>query len=470
MSPRKSSKPDLRSQKVIENLPSRKAPYWHTLEYCRHVGIEKALSKPAHWVARVRRKDGGYTQARLAPLRNSDNTIKSFDEAVNLAQQWFESDEVATMASTPFPIGVTQELRYTKSRPEFTVGDALKDYIEWKRIAATKAHFETNLSLINYHLIPRFGDLPATELNSRVVTAFCRDVLETPPKRGNQELGPRIQMENPDGEALRKRKKTVNTLIGILRLAMRMAWENGEIESDRVWRCIRRLPNTDLPRHIFLSRPQCRALLDVCRPDLRDLVKASLYSGCRVSELARMQVEDVGAGVFGIYVRPSKNGRARYVVQSKEGMSFFLHATRARKQDDLLFRMESGNQWRGGHKHLFKAAVREAGLPDSFVFHGLRHTYASQLVQAGTPLAVVAKQLGHASTDTVSRTYGHLCCESIEAHVERGFAPLDEEADVNDERLDALREAISLGSIPDVAVSSWPRSNFALASFVGPRK
>ena len=49
-----------------------------------------------------------------------------------------------------------------------------------------------------------------------------------------------------------------------------------------------------------------------------------------------------------------------------------------------------------------------AGLPKAFCFHGLRHTYASQLSQAGTPLLVIAEQLGHRNIETVSRTYGHM--------------------------------------------------------------
>ena len=44
--------------------------------------------------------------------------------------------------------------------------------------------------------------------------------------------------------------------------------------------------------------------------------------------------------------------------------------------------------------------------------------------QAGTPLTVVAQQLGHANTDTVSRTYGHLAPQIREAQVRTHFARL----------------------------------------------
>lgn len=70
--------------------------------------------------------------------------------------------------------------------------------------------------------------------------------------RGKQPLGPRRSIESLDVDALRKRKKTVNTVLSILRVALRRAWENGKIDSERPWRCIRRFPNVDAPRVLHL--------------------------------------------------------------------------------------------------------------------------------------------------------------------------------------------------------------------------
>jgi hypothetical protein len=68
--------------------------------------------------------------------------------------------------------------------------------------------------------------------------------------------------------------------------------------------------------------------------------------------------------------------------------------------------------------------VKAARLPLGFSFHGLRHTYASQLVQAGAPLSVVAEQLGHANTVSVSRTYGHIAPQIREAEIRQRFFSL----------------------------------------------
>ena len=119
-----------------------------------------------------------------------------------------------------------------------------------------------------------------------------------------------------------------------------------------------------------------------------------------------MKVRDVAAHVFGVLVTPSKSRKLRYVFLPDEGMAFFLNLCSGREANEYVFLHQNGASRQGRHKHLFKAAIRDAGLPDEFVFHGLRHTYANQLMQAGTPLVVIAQQLGHANTDTSRHKLG----------------------------------------------------------------
>ncbi len=452
----------LHAPKFSENvnllsLPVRNSAYWNILEYCRHLGFSNRVGRDRYWLARVRLRSGNYRQTRLGRVKLFHSDGLDYGQAVERARAWFDIPEVQQIASEPYNVGINVVLRYEKHTKGFTVGDAMRDYVEWKRVAAARSHFETNLSLINHHIIPRVGDVLLEDFNSRIFTEFCLDVLESPPKRGRQPQGPRVPVERLDHDALRRRKKTLNALIGILRLAFKMAWENGEIESERHWRCLRRIPHADTPRHLFLTRRQCQELLAASRPDLRLLILGALYTGCRVSELAKLKVADVGGQVFGIFVAPQKSWRSRYVYLPDEGMSFFLDQCENKRDDDLVFTRETGGGWhRSAHKHLFKEATHQAGLSSEFVFHGLRHTYASQLVQAGTPLAIVAKQLGHSNTDTVSRTYGHLSGETIEDELSRRFAPLNQKRD--DERLKGIRASLQTISTP--GISSWPRSNF----------
>ena len=235
-------KPDLSDLSQIETLPKRFSPYWQTLQYCRHLGVQRHPSKCDFWVARVRIREGGqYRQHRLAQVDFDNTEGVDFIRAKALAKTWFKKEEVKSIASTPYPVGVTRHLKYKKQGLGFTVGDAMSDYVEWKRVAAAKSTFESVLSLINFHIIPRLGDVQVAELTARRLTDFMVDILETPPKYGRQSTGPSVKFSDLCGEDLRKRKKTVNTLLGILKLALEMAWENGEFEEERIWRTIRRL-------------------------------------------------------------------------------------------------------------------------------------------------------------------------------------------------------------------------------------
>src|SRR5262245_22768967 len=51
--------------------------------------------------------------------------------------------------------------------------------------------------------------------------------------------------------------------------------------------------------------------------------------------------------------------------------------------------------------------AEDAGIPD-VTFHGLRHTHASQLIDAGVDIVTISKRLGHANPDITLRVYAHL--------------------------------------------------------------
>jgi integrase len=55
----------------------------------------------------------------------------------------------------------------------------------------------------------------------------------------------------------------------------------------------------------------------------------------------------------------------------------------------------------------FKQLLKAAGLPD-IRFHDLRHTAASLMLNAGIPVIVVSRRLGHARASITLEIYGHL--------------------------------------------------------------
>jgi integrase len=45
---------------------------------------------------------------------------------------------------------------------------------------------------------------------------------------------------------------------------------------------------------------------------------------------------------------------------------------------------------------------------DGLTVHALRHTYASQLIDAGVDIVTISRRLGHAKPDITLRIYAHL--------------------------------------------------------------
>jgi integrase len=74
----------------------------------------------------------------------------------------------------------------------------------------------------------------------------------------------------------------------------------------------------------------------------------------------------------------------------------------------LVFAREDGAPLDPGQlTKRFGQLAKEAGLPRARL-HDLRHASASLMIQAGVPLALVSKRLGHSSISITSDVYGHL--------------------------------------------------------------
>jgi integrase len=73
------------------------------------------------------------------------------------------------------------------------------------------------------------------------------------------------------------------------------------------------------------------------------------------------------------------------------------------------------------------AACRAARIEPPVIFHGLRHTWASQRIMQGMPVMVAAQVLGHSEPRIVERHYGHLCPGFVRQTIEATGMDLGEE-------------------------------------------
>jgi integrase len=76
--------------------------------------------------------------------------------------------------------------------------------------------------------------------------------------------------------------------------------------------------------------------------------------------------------------------------------------------DALLISDIDGNPWQQRQTStLWQRFAEKIGMPE-ITFHALRHTHASQLIDAGVDIVTISKRLGHAKPDITLRVYSHL--------------------------------------------------------------
>jgi len=207
---------------------------------------------------------------------------------------------------------------------------------------------------------------------------------------------------------LRKRRtpKTITCHLQTIRLFFDyLLNEEGRSILNPVTRISLRLPKP-LPRH--LKDDQVRRFFDVVT-DLRDraMFMLMLRCGLRVQEVAELTVDAIECQRRQIFVFHGKGAKDRVVYMSEDARSA-LSAYLAKRSSKArgLFLVQKGPMKgkplsvRGIQKRI-EYYGRQSGL--SVSCHRLRHTMATQLLNADADLATIQDLLGHGQITTTQR-------------------------------------------------------------------
>lgn len=177
-------------------------------------------------------------------------------------------------------------------------------------------------------------------------------------------------------------------------------------------------PTVDNKRVRFLTKSEADTLLDALKKEsieMWEMMLLSLHCGLRASEIFRLLWIDINIEQGLISVR-GKGNKSRFAYMTDHVKSMLL-SKEIGKLDDLLYPAPGGGQ-RREIPRTYERVVRELKFNegvghrrDKVVFHTLRHTYASWLVQQGVDLYVVKDRLGH-STMAMTERYSHLAPEN----------------------------------------------------------
>lgn len=384
---------DLSDPWEIASLPPRAAPYWMAIGRGRALGLSicTGTGRPLKWYARLRLKDGGgYRKKRLGPYG-----FLSHEDATWLARRWFDGQAAFAVSEDP-PEPAFRLLGIPSDSDAYTVTHALNEYLRRHAPAGRTSRNEYNIAkrVARYLGAVALSDLRAEDI-ARWLSAALAEPAQT---KRNQHLHPL--------ERVRRRKATLNRQLALLRAALTLAFINRRIDSDAEWRRVGYFRHAQAPAPKAISPEAIEVLRANAPPELRRLIDTALHTGCRFGELSNLRCRDLTAATRKLDVPPAKRSPGRTVVLSEAGWRF-LEALRAdRDEDDWLVRRADGRQWTRSTMwgQLYAAAQGDARTR-GISFHTLRHTYATRIRDAGMPLHLIARQLGHKWLRTTEHYY-----------------------------------------------------------------
>lgn len=147
----------------------------------------------------------------------------------------------------------------------------------------------------------------------------------------------------------------------------------------------------------------------------------SLYStGIRVSELVRLNLD--GVAFSEAIVRVRGKGRKERIVpigmKALDALKYYLSALefqfpKARAASQALFLNSRGGRLTARSvDRILKAELIACGLWQHLSPHGLRHTFATHLLNAGADLRAIQEMLGHENLSTTQR-YTHVNMDQL---------------------------------------------------------
>lgn len=170
-----------------------------------------------------------------------------------------------------------------------------------------------------------------------------------------------------------------------------------------------KLPDS-LPRAMEPEDVQ-QMLAVIKKPRDKALILTLLRTGMRIGELLETKVLDLNLGEKNIRIfEAQKNRQGRIVYISADAARALKRWLKLRKcESDFIFCGQRGGPLcYEAARAIFNKCLEQAGLNHKdYTLHSLRHTYATELLNAGMPLQCLQELLGHKSIE-MTRRYARL--------------------------------------------------------------
>jgi integrase/recombinase XerD len=178
------------------------------------------------------------------------------------------------------------------------------------------------------------------------------------------------------------------------------------------------LPKAHAPQKLpeILSREEIERLFAAASHfKQRVLLMTTYAAGLRVSEVCALRVGDIDSERMTIRVEQGKGAKDRYTLLSPRLLKELRGYWRAQRPESWLFPAARNADYPlNAHsaQRMFYAARDQAQITKRCGIHGLRHAFATHLLEGGTDVHTIQRLMGHTSIRTTMR-YFHLARQKL---------------------------------------------------------
>lgn len=200
-------------------------------------------------------------------------------------------------------------------------------------------------------------------------------------------------------------KVSINTYLRHIRAIFRQAKDDGHIVSVPKFQMFK----VEKRQPVILSRDDKKRLFEYLKkedPEFYRICKFALFTGCRRSEIINARWENFEGFILRVFGKGQKERSIPLVPQAKKYMG-------APKKEGPIFWQAHPDTY----THYFKKYALECGITN-VSFHKMRHTAATEMLEAGIPIEIVQKILGHTGIAT-TKIYAHIMRSYLKKEIEK---------------------------------------------------
>lgn len=168
-------------------------------------------------------------------------------------------------------------------------------------------------------------------------------------------------------------------------------------------------PKKPLSLPKMLNRYEIKKVLDASDNLKHRLILKLCYGmGLRVSEIVALKISDIDKETMMVRIEQAKGKKDRIVNLPDSVLDELQQYYNEYRPKKYLFEGQYGGQYSiRSVQQVFKSSLQKAGINKRIGIHGLRHSYATHLLETGTDIRLIQELLGHSNLKT-TEIYTHV--------------------------------------------------------------